>query len=58
MIVNFYFYFVLLYILFYDIDMKIYEEDWKYFFGGKERIFNLKKKNKQERKRKKYFVDR
>lgn len=35
MIVNFYFYFVLLYILFYDIDMKIYEEDWKYFFGGK-----------------------
>lgn len=44
MIVNFYFYFVLLYILFYDIDMKIFEEDWKYFFGGKERIFNLKKK--------------
>lgn len=57
MIVNLYFYSALLHISFYDTDIKIHEEDWKYFFGGKERIFNLKK-NKQERKKEKYFVDR
>lgn len=52
MIVNLYFYSALLHISFYDTDMKIHEEDWKYFFGEKKEIFNLKKKiNRKERKK-------
>lgn len=35
MIVNLYFHSALLHISFYDTDMKIHEEDWKYFFGEK-----------------------
>lgn len=44
MIVNLYFYSALLHISFYDTDMKILEEDWKYFFGEKKEFFILKKK--------------
>lgn len=32
---NLYFYSALLHISFYDTDMEIHEEDWKYFFGEK-----------------------
>lgn len=51
MIVNLYFYSALLHISFYDTDMKIHEKIGNISWG-KERIFNLKKKNKQERKKK------